>query len=592
MTSPISIKLNGQWITGRIDGTDSFNVQMSLNSETNQPAQSFSSELTFYDDGYSILKTALIDDPNGFNNTVPIEIFDTCCNDAVFVGVIRGDAIDWCEPKCFISANVIQETPAFNCIQSTIIWDDWNGFLGVPRPAMRYCIEQSNVFIQVLLGYLAFLIYFTIDIILIPITTALMAIFSVVFVICSIVCAIPGTDCTQSDCNNNYSPGTVFTTYLNVIGTINAFLIPCGRFHPSALVRDYINNVCGKCGLTFQSSILNDPASPYWNTVLMAGQVNRGRKKGDGNYTLISENLPVETLETLLNNILKPVFNAEWRLYGNTLIFERKDYFQTTSQWIDAVGLLAQKKILNSEICFSWIDRERPSFGDFKYIPDSTDAAGSEAINRWSDIVEWNVPYNPAQKGKKEVLLNLTPVRTREDRIGRFLFENSGFFNFYEFMENALGGFINTYAGGAYSQYSRAILLSQHTFLNYKLVVWNGNIPNGEVAGGYPDVFTGGTVSDMNGPILPFYRINYPFWFVEGRNNNLYSLFHYIDDPRNPAATQFNFNFNFEFECSDLQSFDWSKTISLLKNGNIVSGRPTEITINFNNRTISVQGII
>ena len=133
MTSPISIKLNGQWITGRIDGTDSFNVQMVLNGETNQPAQSFSSELTFYDDGYSILKTALIDDPNGFNNTVPIEIYDTCCNDAVFVGVIKGDAIDWCEPKCYISANVIQETPAFNCIQSTIIWDNWNGFLEIGR---------------------------------------------------------------------------------------------------------------------------------------------------------------------------------------------------------------------------------------------------------------------------------------------------------------------------------------------------------------------------------------------------------------------------------------------------------------------------
>lgn len=591
MKSPISIKLNGQWITGRVDGTDSFNVEMVLNGETNQPARSFSSELTFYDDGYSILKTALIDDPNGFNNTVSIEIFDTCCNDAVFIGVIKGDAIDWCEPKCFISGNAIQETPAFNCIQSTLIWDNWNGFLDQPRPAMRYCIEISNIFIQILLGYLAYLIFYIVEFILYPFLLAALVIFALVYFVCTIVCAI-STDCSQSDCNNNYSPGTVIQTYRDIIGTLNSFLVPCGRFHPSALIRDYILNVCGKCGLNFQSSILNDPSSPYFNTVLMAGAVNRGRKKGDGNYSLISENLPVETLETLLNNVLKPVFNAEWRLYGNTLIFERKDFFQTTTNWIDAVDLMGQKKILNSEICFSWIDKDRPSFGNFEYSPDATDSAGSEAINRWSDIVEWNNPFNPAQKGKKDVILNLTPAHTRNDRVGRFLFDNSGYFNFYEFMENAAGGLLNALTGGAYSQYTNAILLSQHTFLNYKLVIWNGNISNGEIANFYPDAYIGGSISDSNGGIPITSRVNYPFWFAEGYANNLYSLFHFIDDPRLPQSTQFNFDFEFEFECSDLTSFDWSKTISLLKNGNIVSGRPTQLSINFNNRTIKVQGIV
>jgi len=591
MNSPISIKLNGQFLTGRIDGTDSFNVQMTLNSETNQPAQSYSTELTFYDDGYNILKTALIDDPNGFNATVPIEIFDTCCNQPVFIGVIKGDAIDWCEPKCFISANVIQETPQFNCIQSTMIWDDWNGFLNQPRPAMRYCIEISNIFIQILLGYLAYLVFFIVEIILYPFLVAALVIFALVYFVCTIACAL-STDCTQDDCNNDYSPGTVIQTYRDILATLNSWLVPCGRFHPSALVRDYINNVCAKCGLTFQSSILNDPGSVYYDTVLMAGAINRGRKKGDTNYTLISENLPVETLETLLNNILKPVFNAEWRLYGNVLVFERKDFFQTTTNWIDAVQLLGEKRILNSEICFSWIDKERYSFGDFRYTPDPTDFAGNEAIDRWSDIVEWNVPFNPAQKGRKEVVLNLTPVRTREDHVGRYLFDNQGYYNFFEFMENAVGGLLNAFVGGAYSAYSKAILLNTHTFLNYKLVIWDGNMTDGKVRTGYADSFTQGVMYDQNGAIYSQTRYNYPYWFLEGHTNNLYSLFHYIDDPRLPSSTQFNFEFEFEFECSDLTSFDWAKTIQLLKNGNIVSGRPTEININFNNRTIRVQGIV
>jgi hypothetical protein len=585
MNTSIKIKLNGVWITGRIDGTSSFEVTLRRSDANGQTAKSFSSELTFYDDGYQILKTALIDDPNGFANEVPIEVWDDCCGTAQFVGVIKGDAIDWCEPDCSISANAIETTPELNCVQSTILWDNWNGFLYQNRPAMRYCIDHRPAFIQLIILWVAFLLVYLVDIILIPLFIVLLPLFVIFFIVCSIVCALPGTDCTQDDCNeSDLSPWGAF----QLIGDINAeiaeWVIPCGFYHPSALVRDYILNVCGKCGLTFQSSILNDPASPYWNTVLWAAQVRKGFKKDETNFMLISENLPVETLGSFLDNVLKPTFNADWRLYGNTLVFERKDFFQGTTTWIDAEQLLNNNMIEENKICFSWIDRERWAFARLEYQPDAQEYLGNEAAPRFNDIVDWNVPFNPAQSGQYTVSLPLSPVRTREDKIRQ---------NFYEYFENAAGGIVNWFFGGTLSDYSDAMLLNDDTGFNYKLLIWDGqSMTNGSIRGDYSDSFTGGSVV-VNGNTIPTNaRHNYPFWFKENNANNLYTLFHYIDDPRNPTSTQFEFDFSFQFSCSDLANFDWSKTVRMYKNGSVVFGQITEVKLNFVTRLATVSGIV
>jgi hypothetical protein len=480
---------------------------------------------------------------------------------------------------------MIETTPEFNCIQSTILWDNWNGFLYQNRPAMRYCIDHRPAFIQLVILWVAFLLVYLVDIILIPLFVVLLPLFVVFFIVCSIVCALPGTDCTQSDCNeSNLSPWGAFQLIGDINGEIAEWVIPCGFYHPSALVRDYILNVCGKCGLTFQSSILNNPASPYWNTVLWSAQVRKGFKKDETNFMLISENLPVETLGSFLDNILKPTFNADWRLFGNTLVFERKDFFQGTTTWIDTEQLLNDNKIEENKICFSWIDRERWAFGRFEYQPDAQEYIGNEAAPRFNDIVDWNVPFNPAQSGQYTVSLPLSPVRTREDQIRQ---------NFYEYFENWAGGIVNVFFGGALSDYTSAMLVNDDTGFNYKLLIWDGaSMTSGSVRDNYPDSFTGGPVIVNGNNVPPSARQNYPFWFKENNANNLYTLFHYIDDPRNPTATQFQFDFSFEFSCSDLTNFDWSKTVRMYKNGSVVFGQITEVKLNFVTRLATVSGIV
>jgi hypothetical protein len=209
---------------------------------------------------------------------------------------------------------------------------------------------------------------------------------------------------------------------------------------------------------------------------------------------------------------------------------------------------------------------------------------GNEAAPRFNDIIDWNVPFNPSQSGQYTVSLPLSPVRTREDKIRQ---------NFYEYFENWAGGAVNAFFGGALSDYTNAMLMNDDTAFNYKLLIWDGqDMENAAVKTDYSDSFTGGAVI-VNGSNVPVgSRQNYPFWFKENNANNLYTLFHYIDDPRQPTATQFNFDFAFEFSCEDLANFDWSKTVRLPKNGSVVYGQITEVKLNFVTRVATVSGIV
>lgn len=579
--STMKIELNTgsgwQLLTGLIDGVQNFSVTLRNRAEDGKLAKSFSSELTFYDEGYQILKSFLIDDPFGFGKTVQIRIFDDCCGEPVFEGLIKGDAIDWCEPKCYVSANVIEDDEKINCIKSTLITDNFEGIQQRTHPRIRYCIEVRPDFFQYLLISLAAFVNILFYSVILGLWAGLAAIFGIVYIICLIVDAIPGVD---ANCNSPLiNPLTQLAVLTEFFKSWEALIVPCGRFHPSPYVRDYISNACKKCGLTFQSSILNNVSSPYYNTVLFAAQVKKGRAYDSTNDTLIQDNMPVETVETLMNQYLKPMFNAEFQIVNNVLVFERKDYFFSTTTWIDTEQLLNNSQVVNNEICFSWIDKERWAFGQFEYTKDAVDYIGNEAMTRFNDIVEWNSPYNPTQSGSRDVMLLVSPSRHRDDGIDRTV---------YDHFQTFAGGIVNYIYFGLFSDFDKTLLMNQHTAFNYKFLIYDPSSGNdGIVKHDYSNAFCGGDPG-----AAPDERFNYPFWFAGGYQNNLYSLFHYIDDPRLPGTTQFEFNFQFQFDCQTYNDFNFAKTIRLVKNGQIVNGVIKEIQVDFAKRIINVQGIV
>ena len=192
--STMKIELNGVLVTGLIDGIQTFSVTLRNQAEDGKIAKSFSSELTFYDDGYQILKTALIDDPFGFGKSVTIKIYDDCCHDVVFEGLIKGDAIDWCEPKCYISANVIEDDEKINCIKSTLITDNWNGFQQRSFAPIRYCIEVRPEFFQYALILQATIWVWTFEFIFYVLVPVIFVIFGIVYIICEAAMYMNGHD--------------------------------------------------------------------------------------------------------------------------------------------------------------------------------------------------------------------------------------------------------------------------------------------------------------------------------------------------------------------------------------------------------------
>ena len=555
MKSPIVIKLNGITITGRIDGVEQFNVTWRENDDDGGLAKSYSSELRFYDDGYSILKTLLIDDPNGFINEVDVQIFDECCGRLVFDGFISGSSIDWCDPECWIAGSVIEKKAALNCVKSTLITDNHDGFLDQAQKKLRYCVEPRPEFIYVILFY----VYGAINLLIAIVTLGTSEIFG-------------------------------------FMDNFKARMIQCNFYHPTPLVRDYIQNVCRKCGLTFQSSILNDPGSPYFDLLLFSAPIQKGYKPSDTESKLIEQNVPIETLDTLFTRHLNSIFNAKYWIVGNTLVFERKDFFSNTNQWIDSEQLLNDGRIVDNQICFSWIDKPQKAFAIYKYSMDAFDITSNEAGGRYEDIVEWNSPPSERQKDALELTLASSKSRFRNDAAGP------------DVLLEASSNFLFSLTTNAFIQSTNGnLLMANHTASNYKFIIWNAGSGNDFARANfnYSTTFTGGNVNrpywppGIPNPLLvnvtsipPANLYNYPMTFNEDNENNLYTLFHYIDNPRLPGTRLFNFNFTFSFDCGQFDAIDFSKSVRIRVGNSVKFGEIKELQIDFVKRTIGVSGIV
>tara|TARA_R100001244_G_scaffold42747_1_gene38540 strand:+ start:1133 stop:2890 length:1758 start_codon:yes stop_codon:yes gene_type:complete len=582
------IEINNTKINGRVEGTDTFEVTLSRKGTDNAIGKSFSSELTFYDDGYQILKNALIDDPEGFIQFVNVDIYDDCCNEKVYSGIIRGDGIDWCEPVCSITASIVESDPDIDCIKSTVLADDHNGFFSSQQhPAIRYCLELRPNFVQALLILLASALQTLIFSIMIALIFVVIIIFGIIYVFCNIIagiCSIPLIPCNPPNCNSGFTnPINVINEITDIFDSIANWMLGCGRFHPSPYVRDYIKNVCDKCGLQFQSSILNDPASLYYKTVLFSAPIHKGRKPASTDFDLIAGNEPLLTLSDFLTNYLSRVYNGDWHVANGILTFERKDYFFQTIEWLDSVTLMAEDKIIDNEICFNWKDDERPAFGKFTYALDSQDYIGNEGKTRYEDIVEWNNPVSEMQSGEKLISLPFGMARFRNDGVETDIYTmfNKTFFNLIW--------------GGAFSTYNRALLLNQHTAFQMKLLLLSDNfysISDPTVSFVWHNVYTGGNVYAGGEIVAENERYNYPYWFKADNELNLYDQFWSIDDPRNPSSQQFDFSFEFAFDCEDWQSFGFDKYVKLMKGGVVKHGQVKELKVNFSKRVMTVNGTV
>lgn len=541
--------------------------------ESGSQAFSFTGDITFYGTDFDYVYQKLVTDTNAKNNKIELKFVHECCEDLdPFLFEINSESVKWCENECSITAAAIEKSltnDQLTCLKNTLIYDNYAGFQNKQHPRMIYCNELRPNWLGDLVMIFIILFCFTI-LSLSPILIVIGIIVTIINKIIDIINNLPNVNVNKIDFDNNPETG-IFQEMKNFKDQMLSFAIGCGRKHPSPLVRDYADNVCGKCGLTFQSDIFKNGASPYFNTVFVNAPIAKGTQITDTTTYWIDQNKPI------LNGVmffdkLKSIHNAKWLIFGNVLRFERRDAFLPGSPWLDLTTYPSNK----ISVCYSWSKKTLYSYANFQYQKDAINWVGSEAIARWSDIVEWNNPYSPNQKGAFEPLLEFAACRFRDDGIDRDVltaYENAPFI------------------GNIIKQSKRAMLLNSHQCFTPMLLIWDGNTPESAKVDNTSAYFQnfpseGDDKYQANVGVNQFY--NYPYWFNANFPGNLYDKFWSIDNPKLSTFQGFDFTAEITFDCALLAAIDLDGTVKTSKG----LAEVNEITLNFALNKMILKGTV
>ena len=528
--------------------------------DTGDTVISLTGDLEFTDGDRDYIFNKLVTDPNAPNNFVELKFVDDCCaTPTTYLFQIKPESLEWCEfNQCTLKAAGVEysvESQQYACMENTLIYDNYAGFQNQSHPRITYCLEFRPSILQDAMIIICLLL----DAILVVLSPIIVVIGIIVTIINAIITFINVLGANLNTIGNNINGG-VFNWALNFFQNFNEFFIGCGRRHPSPLVRAYALNVCNKCGIGFQSSIFNDPASDYYNTVYFNAPVKKGVKSTSSTYW-IDENKPLLNGKRFFDEIKQP-HNAQWRIKNNTLIFERKDYFQNTAPWVDLTTLTEDEV---DSICWSWSGKTKPAYGMFMYTTEAIDAIANEARDRWNDIVEWNSPPNPVQKGEFTVQLPYSAARFRDDGVER----------------DVLSDYHNwPLVGPVISQYGNVMLMNNGTCATPKLLIWDTATPVSEakVRIFYPP--------PINAALNQHY--NYPYWFDEDTAGNLYDRFWSIENPRSMAFRGFEFKATIVLTCARAAAIDVDGSVNTIYG----LGQVTSVDVDYQSGRMTITGTV
>lgn len=535
------------------------NAQFTLriNDDTGQRSVGFSSEITFQGLAYDYLFQTLIQDLKaGKDKVVTVEIFDACCDDLpILEGQIDVQSLEWCVGGCTLKASVIEKDPDYGCLLNALIAHDDFGFRSKKHPYLPYCTEMRPAGLQeffLVLGVLSRIFAFTLK-------AAFTGLELIVFTLNLLITI----------------EFSFWETISNLEKQVLRFCVGCGRGHPAPFVRDYVQNACEKCGLSFKSSILNRPGSPYHDTMYLIAETAEGTEQY---ATSQSENAPVINCLRYLDT-LKPVFNAEYRIRGKELIFEHESYFYNEGVYFDTTQT---PELVVEGPCFSFTSSDQARYYRFEYTPDGSDWVGNESDYFYNEIIDADPGQtNPRLRGEKSHIIPFGSARFRRDGVDRdILSEYSEIPIISDFLDIK-------------PEWDNCLLLAAGKTTAPKLLIWDGISPleNAKVKRiPYP----GKAKENL---------YNHDYWFsapdnLPGNkkiwlpNENLLERFHIQDTPLNPSKVKIGWDFTLTIEktCDLLKSISFEKTVILEWEGKKYTGTMNQITILPN--SIRIEGTL
>lgn len=331
-------------------------------TETNPGGSNYdkgiSLSLTFRDAAFQFIDAWLLGSPCGVLNAIEVMITDEICQRRYRLFEIKADNLGYApyDAPCEFEVKLREADPVWHCIHKTFIWDNWQEWFidgsTKQHPCFLTAVEpRPRLINSARMGLSIF--------------GRTIPLISAIF--------------NESD-----------DAFRRIQGVDN--------FVDAPLIRDFISNVCDKCGIGVDT-IFHDPASPYHNATLfypLSGAMhnNDGSSVTSPALWFHFENRWNITLAELLDK-LKPIFQAEWYVTpGNTLVFQPKGQFLSLSAApvIDLVDPANATKWDKYSLRYQFNGDKQPAYGRYQYTIDASDLASQESQPLYNDIVDYDGP--------------------------------------------------------------------------------------------------------------------------------------------------------------------------------------------------------
>ncbi len=401
----VKIVLDGRALAPSEYEAESISVTRSI-----EPKKDATQEIYFYGEAYELIKLRVIDAQFGQMEVLPLQIFDSCCGQAlIFDGEILGKAVEFCDGECFCKAIATEKNPLLDCLKGQILSD---GLQNYSHPNIPMHRDLSD-FEQVVADILQILLFIFLAL-LVPALAAILLFLTVVELV------IQGIDVLLDALRRvpllGFIPDIIPNESRDILPDISDLpdalramqdlikKIDQVYYYPSPYVRTMLENACKRCGeydgasYTFYSPIFQQ-GSPYRDLVWLKAS-GRG-KTGRTSIGIIDENKPLVSAEDFMND-LKKVFNARWGVNGNQLYI--KSLYDTEGDLVD---------YSNENSCYSFLEEDLPARATLEYTDDPIDTTANAEKGRFDHLQEFANNSTPALRGKKQYILPF----------GRFLVE-------------------------------------------------------------------------------------------------------------------------------------------------------------------------
>jgi len=593
---------------------DKVNSGNSTAVQTNQDGSNYdkgiSTDLLFFDRAYEFIKDWLLKTECQILNAVEVKIVDLIAGGTYRIFEIKNDNIEYApfDEPCQFHIKLREQDATWHCIHKTFIWDDWQGWFkqgAKEHPCFLTCIEPRPRLMSSARMALNLFYHSNPSILLIDWITG---------------------HSLKEDARE---------------------ILNTNRFVDAPLIRTYIENVAGKCGLSMDT--IFDEGQEWENLCLYYPQAGymweiESDSKLSPSLAYNFDNRWLITIAELFDK-LKNVFAAEWYVTpNNTIVFKHtKDLIQLLP--IYDFTLPGSTPIYNLRYTFN--GDKKPAYGRYQYTDDGSDLASQEMSTLYSDIIDYDGPaFNPMLEGEKTKNIEFAPTGFVRDGRAKDYLElliNDGKLGAYilvgvlSVVIAALSlGIITTPAGIALgiavvawvaaiaaksstlknefvdsgSDYTGAVRLTSEQVLTPRLILWDGvdkrrakavtgSIPE-------PNVYYNPNLTpyneknkiDTDNSSLTVY--NYPMYFDGDFKENLYDKYHdIIDNPLKSKETHQTAKWEVDL-CEDMlnlfgvfenQYAQIGKIVKLEERDNYdIYVRIGNINVDYGSNTITIKG--